>query len=85
MNALRSETREGSEPSVLTSSFVLGSTSHGFNGGDMLYQLVMFIILLALLKKFAWGPLMGIMTQREEHVANEFKQLKLADKKHLNI
>ena len=31
----------------------------------------MFIILLALLKKFAWGPLMGIMKQREEHVANE--------------
>ncbi|MET3317831.1 UNVERIFIED_ORG: F-type H+-transporting ATPase subunit b [Peribacillus simplex] len=73
MNALRSETREGSEPSVLTSSFVLGSTSHGFNGGDMLFQLVMFIILLALLKKFAWGPLMGIMTQREEHVANEIQ------------
>ena len=31
----------------------------------------MFIILLALLKKFAWGPLMGIMKQREEHVAGE--------------
>ena len=26
----------------------------------------MFIILLALLKKFAWGPLMGIMKQRED-------------------
>ena len=33
----------------------------------------MFIILLALLKKFAWGPLMGIMKQREEHVANEIE------------
>ena len=31
----------------------------------------MFIILLALLKKFAWGPLMGIMKQREDHVAGE--------------
>ena len=31
----------------------------------------MFLVLLALLKKFAWGPLMGIMTQREEHVASE--------------
>jgi F-type H+-transporting ATPase subunit b len=30
-----------------------------------------FIILLALLKKFAWGPLMGIMKQREEHIGNE--------------
>ena len=55
---------------MLTSSFILGSSA-GFNGGDMIYQLVMFIILLALLKKFAWGPLMGVMKQREEHVANE--------------
>ena len=44
-----------------------------FNSGDILFQLVMFIILLALLKKFAWGPLMGIMKQREEHVANEIE------------
>ena len=42
-----------------------------FNGGDIVFQLVMFIILLALLKKFAWGPLMGIMKQREEHIADE--------------
>ncbi|MFE8698068.1 F0F1 ATP synthase subunit B [Cytobacillus sp. FJAT-53684] len=55
---------------MLTNSFVLGAISD-FNGGDILFQLVMFIILLALLKKFAWGPLMGIMKQREEHVANE--------------
>lgn len=55
---------------MLTNSYVLGAST-GFNGGDILFQLVMFIILLALLKKFAWGPLMGIMKQREEHVANE--------------
>jgi F-type H+-transporting ATPase subunit b len=62
---------------VLTSSFVLGaaeSASHGgFNGGDIVFQLLMFIILLALLKKYAWGPLMGIMKQREEHIANEIE------------
>ena len=57
---------------MLTSSLVLGAAdSVRFNGGDVLFQLVMFIILLALLKKFAWGPLMGIMKQREEHIANE--------------
>ena len=44
-----------------------------FNGGDIIYQLIMFIILLALLKKFALGPLMGIMKQREEHIANEIE------------
>ena len=59
---------------MLTSNFVLGAAeAHeaAFNGGDILFQLVMFIILLALLKKFAWGPLMGIMKQREEHIAGE--------------
>lgn len=58
---------------MLTSSFVLGAAAGGFNGGDILFQLVMFIVLLALLKKYAWGPLMGIMKQREEHVAGEIE------------
>jgi F-type H+-transporting ATPase subunit b len=52
------------------SSLVLGSA---FNGGDIIFQLAMFIILLALLKKFAWGPLMGIMREREEHIASEIE------------
>ena len=41
------------------------------NTGDIAYQLFAFIVLLALLKKFAWGPLMGIMKEREQHIANE--------------
>ncbi|WP_338471038.1 F0F1 ATP synthase subunit B [Niallia sp. XMNu-256] len=52
--------------------FVLGAAT-GFNGGDALFQLIMFIVLLALIKKFAWGPLMGMMKQREEFVANEIE------------
>nr|WP_275950885.1 F0F1 ATP synthase subunit B [Cytobacillus citreus] len=51
-------------------SFVLGSA---FNSGDMIYQLIAFIILLLLLKKFAWGPLMGVMKQREDHIAGEIE------------
>ncbi len=39
----------------------------------MIYQLIAFIILLLLLKKFAWGPLMGIMKERENHIANEIE------------
>lgn len=55
-----------------TNGLVLGATAHaGFNSGDIIFQLVMFIILMALLKKFAWGPLMGIMKQREDHIAGE--------------
>ncbi|KAB2336512.1 F0F1 ATP synthase subunit B [Cytobacillus depressus] len=55
---------------MLTSSLVLGVK---FNGGDIIFQLVMFAVLLVLLKIFAWGPLMGIMRQREEHVAGEIE------------
>lgn len=60
---------------MLSSNFLLGAEIAGvhFNGGDIIYQLLIFIILLALLKKFAWGPLMGIMTQREEHIASEIE------------
>ncbi|MFJ5623566.1 F0F1 ATP synthase subunit B [Peribacillus loiseleuriae] len=58
---------------MLTSHLVIGTTiaGHDINGGDIIFQLIMFLILLALLKKFAWGPIMGIMQQREEHVASE--------------
>jgi F-type H+-transporting ATPase subunit b len=59
---------------VLTGNFfVLGAAEEAgrFNGGDILFQLIIFIILLALLKKFAWGPLMGIMKQREDHISGE--------------
>lgn len=52
-----------------TTSLVLGAA--GFNGGDILFQLAMFLILMALLKKYAWGPLMGIMKERENHIASE--------------
>jgi F-type H+-transporting ATPase subunit b len=62
---------EGSDESVLTDGFVLGFVAGKLNTGDIVFQLIMFIILLLLLKKFAWGPLMGIMKQREEHIANE--------------
>ena len=58
---------------MLTNSFVLGAAAahSGVNWGDIIFQLFIFIVLMALLKKFAWGPLMGIMKEREEHVAGE--------------
>jgi F-type H+-transporting ATPase subunit b len=49
---------------AVSNMFVLGAA--GINGGDILFQLVMFLILLALLQKFAFGPVMGIMKKREE-------------------
>ena len=51
---------------------VLGASGHdGLNTWDILATLFFFILLMALLKKVAWGPLMGIMTQREELIASE--------------
>ena len=35
------------------------------------YQLVVFFILLVLLKKYAFGPIIGMMQKREEHIANQ--------------
>ncbi|MCY7763568.1 F0F1 ATP synthase subunit B [Bacillus spizizenii] len=42
-----------------------------FNGGDILFQLLAMLILLAFLKKYALGPLLNIMKQREDHIAGE--------------
>src|SRR5699024_5382947 len=54
---------------LLTINAVLG----GLHVGDMLVQLFFFIVLLILLRKFAWGPVMNMMEKREEHVANEIE------------
>ena len=54
---------------------VLGAAGHqGVNWGDIAFTLIMFIILMAILKKVAWGPLMGIMQKREEQVANDLDE-----------
>ncbi|MFC9541021.1 F0F1 ATP synthase subunit B [Lysinibacillus sp. NPDC056959] len=51
-----------------------------FNGGDIAATLIIFLVLMFLLKKFAWGPLMGIMQQREELVASEIEAAEKARK-----
>lgn len=48
-----------------------GLNNDVINLGDVLATLFIFIVLMVLLKKFAWGPLMGVMQQREELVASE--------------
>ncbi|MGE6630345.1 F0F1 ATP synthase subunit B [Bacillus sp. NPDC077027] len=56
---------------------VLGAGGGVFTGGDMLFQLVALLILLALLKKYALKPLLGIMQQREDHIGNEISSAEL--------
>lgn len=59
---------------------VLGEAAHeGLNTGSILVQLVVFLILLALLRKYAYGPLMNVMKEREEHIHNE---IEAAEKNH---
>lgn len=55
---------------MLTFDLAVGAGT-GLNTGDILFQLVCFLILLALLGKYAFGPVMNIMKQREEHITNE--------------
>ncbi len=61
--------------------FILGEVaSHGgVNTGDIIFQVLIFLVLLALLRKYAFGPLMGIMKQRQEHISNEISS---AEKNH---
>ncbi|PJK16847.1 ATP synthase F0 subunit B [Chryseomicrobium excrementi] len=51
----------------------LGAGGSGFNTLDIFATLFFFIVLMVLLKKFAWGPLMGIMNEREQLVASEIE------------
>ena len=52
----------------------------GVTGGDIVATLIIFLRLMLLLKKFAWGPLMGMMQQREELVASEIEAAEKARK-----
>lgn len=49
----------------------IGASPGTFRLGDMFAMLFFFALLLFLLRKFAWGPLMKIMQEREEYVSNE--------------
>lgn len=43
------------------------------DGGTIIAQLLIFLILLALLRAYAWKPLMGLMKEREEHISSELE------------
>nr|WP_263315075.1 F0F1 ATP synthase subunit B [Mammaliicoccus sp. Marseille-Q6498] len=47
---------------------VLGAAGGGVEWGTILFTLATFLILLALLKKYAWGPLKSIMDERENSI-----------------
>lgn len=45
----------------------------GFHLIDMVVMLFFFILLVYLVSKFAWGPVVNMMQKREEYVANEIE------------
>ena len=51
----------------------LASLNGRLNLGDIIVTVLFFSILMLLLKKFAWGPLMGVMNQRAELIATEIE------------
>lgn len=63
---------------MLTNSLVLGAS--GFTWLDSFYQLFAFIVLMVLLKKYAWAPLMKVMKDRENYIANEIEAAEKARK-----
>jgi|SRR5690625_80948 len=54
-------------------AMTIGSAIGGLRPGDMFYVLFVFILLLWILKKVAWGPLMKTMEEREKYVASEIE------------
>ncbi|KRN34399.1 F0F1 ATP synthase subunit B [Liquorilactobacillus mali] len=51
--------------------FILGAVATSVKWGDMLFYLVLFIVLIALLKHFAWGPVNEMMDKRANKIAND--------------
>jgi F-type H+-transporting ATPase subunit b len=54
-------------------AFTIYASLGGFHVGDMLVQLFFFLLLLFLVGKFAWGPVMNMMKKREDYVASEIE------------
>lgn len=54
-------------------NMTLGATVGGFHIVDTVVVLVSFAILLVLLRKFAWAPIIKVMEERENFVATEIE------------
>jgi len=50
-------------------------------GDTMIWTAVVFLLLLACLKYFAWGPLSAGLDKREKHIADEIAQANQANQK----
>lgn len=55
-----------------------GGAANPFAGdiGNALWTLIIFVIVLVVLGKFAWGPILGALQKREEFIRNSLAQAK---------
>lgn len=53
----------------MNTDFIIGAS--GLYLGDMLFVLISFILLFALVKHFAWGPVSSMMKSRSDKIAND--------------
>lgn len=56
---------------MLLTTLVVGETAPSTTLGTMIVVSGAFLILMLLLKKYAWGAIVDILTQREEKIAND--------------
>lgn len=58
---------------AFTGSSYLYAGLGGLYIGDILVQLICFILILFIAKKFAWGPIMDMMKRRQDYVTDEIE------------
>jgi F-type H+-transporting ATPase subunit b len=56
-----------------------------FSFGLFFWQLIIFILLIVLLKKFAWKPILNAVNEREEGIKNALKSAEDARKEMQNL
>ena len=56
-----------------------------FSSGLFIVQSIIFLVLLFLLKKFAWKPILDAVNEREVTIVDSLKQAKLAKQEVLNL
>jgi len=52
-----------------------------FSAGLFLWQLILFVVLLLLLKKYAWGPILNAVNEREESIEKALKGAEEAERR----
>ncbi|KRM18841.1 ATP synthase F0, B subunit [Ligilactobacillus hayakitensis DSM 18933 = JCM 14209] len=55
----------------MNTTFLLGAAESGVAWGDFIFYIFTFLILLALVKKYAWGPVTEMMEKRSQKISDD--------------